>query len=322
MLPRLLSPPAVVRASLLRFRLSRAQAALNELERTPWPSPTRQRAPGTPPRVGVVAVNFNTRQLVAQLVFSLYRLLGGDEFEELVIVDNGSTDGSVELLQTLDAAQLVHLIRNPSQRYHGPALTQGVSWLAERQHADDPESRLDYVWVVDSDIVVLRPDTVHDAVTALEAAGAAAVGQKVLDAVQIRLPRHSGAMLHPSSLIFDPALIWRSPIPPFVEDGAPALALQFAADEQGLRLLDFPFVEHGYLVHLGRGTLREIADTDDRVNRYYRWAAGHRDYHFGGHPSGSELYRRFGELFRGEVGELSPERLVAACQEPHVLALD
>jgi hypothetical protein len=31
--------------------------------------------------------------LIAQVIFSLYRLLGADQFVELVFVDNASTDG-------------------------------------------------------------------------------------------------------------------------------------------------------------------------------------------------------------------------------------
>jgi glycosyltransferase involved in cell wall biosynthesis len=37
-----------------------------------------------------------------------------------VVVDNGSTDGSRELLNALHAAGLIHLIRNRNKRYHGP----------------------------------------------------------------------------------------------------------------------------------------------------------------------------------------------------------
>ena len=309
------------RATLLRLRLARSRAALSRTPRTTWPVPTRATSGGAR-RLGIVAVNFNTRQLIAQLVFSLYRLLGRDQFETIVIVDNGSTDGSVELLQALADAQLINLLRNSSQRYHGPALTQGVSWLAERQETLEPAQRLDYVWVIDSDVVVLRSDTVSDAVDALESSGAAAVGQKILDPALNRVLRHSPAMLHPSSIVLDPARIWQPSIPPFVEDGAPALALQAAADAQGLHIAAFPFIEDGYLVHLGRGTLREIADTQDRLNRYYGWARGHRDYHYSDQPHGAELYSRFGELFSATVGDLTPARLVEVCLEPAVLALE
>jgi hypothetical protein len=96
------------------------------------------------------------------------------------------------------------------------------------------------VWVLDSDVILLRPETVRDALELLERADAAAVGQK-------------------------------TGIPPFLEDGAPATALQIGADEHGLRLAAFPFIEDGYLLHLGRGTLREVAETRDASNRYYDW---------------------------------------------------
>jgi glycosyltransferase involved in cell wall biosynthesis len=272
-------------------------------ERTPWPARSQG---GGGESVAIVVANFNTRRLIAQLVFSLYRLLGSDQFCKLVIVDNGSSDGSRELLGALHRARLVHLIRNRTQRYHGPALTQGVSWLA-RAGGD-----VDYVWVVDSDVIVLRSDTVRDALAAMRAFDAAAVGQKLGDPGYNRLLRRNSEMLDPCSLMFDPHRIWRSPIPPFLEDGAPASALVLAADAEGLRLVDFPFVEAEYLLHLGRGTLAEIACSGDAANRYYEWALGHNEPHFGGHERGADLYGAFCDVFEAEVGELTPKNLVQA----------
>ena len=257
--------------------------------------------------VGIVVAHFNTRRLIAQLVFSLYRLLGRDQFAELVVVDNGSTDGSRELLAALDRAKLIHLIQNEEQRYHGPALTQGVSWLIGAR-AD-----VDYVWVLDSDVAVLRHDTVRDALARARELDAAAVGQKLGDDAYNRLLRNNPEMLDPCCLIFDPRRVWRDPIPPFLEDGAPATALQVAADANGLRLVDFPFVEGEYLVHLGRGTLREIAQSGDAANRYYDWALDHREPHFGGYEPGSLLYREFSELFDADVGRLTADNLVRSC---------
>jgi glycosyltransferase involved in cell wall biosynthesis len=274
--------------------------------RTSWPSDTR----GS--QVGIVVTSYNTQRLVAQLVFSLYRLLGADEFAELVVIDNASTDGSREILEALHQAGFIHLIQNRRQHYHGPALTQGVSWLARRQRDAEPTERLGFVWVLDSDVVVLRPDTVRAALDVLEASDAAAVGQPTGDRAYDRLLTRNPEMLQPCSFLFDPALIWQEPIPPFVEDGAPATALQIGADEAGLRLVAFPFVEGGYILHLGRGTLREVAHAGDSTNRYFDWARDHSDYHFAGHPEGARLYRDFCALFEAEVGEPTPERLVAA----------
>jgi glycosyltransferase involved in cell wall biosynthesis len=262
--------------------------------------------------VAVVVVSFNTRPLIAQLVFSLYRLLGADQFCRLVVVDNGSSDGSSELLGALHRAGLIHLIRNRAQRYHGPALTQGVSWLA-RDQRNGSSPRVDYVWVLDSDVIVLRSDAVRDAVATARRGDAVAVGQKLGDSGYDRLLRHSPKMLDLSSLLFDPRRIWRDPIPPFLEDGAPGTALQVAADEIGLRLVDFPYVDGEYLLHLGRGTLREVARSGDTDNRYYEWALGHHEPHFGGNSRGPALHRAFCELFDAEVGEPIPDNLIRAC---------
>jgi hypothetical protein len=46
--------------------------------------------------VGIVVVNYNTRDLIAQLIYSLYRQVRQPRFQ-LVVVDNASTDGSPAL---------------------------------------------------------------------------------------------------------------------------------------------------------------------------------------------------------------------------------
>jgi hypothetical protein len=289
-------------------------------KRTAWPVGSDAEARGGL-QVGIVVANFNTRRLIAQLVFSLHRLLGRSEFAQIVIVDNASTDGSSQLLHALHDARLIHLIRNRSQRYHGPALTQGISWLARRQRTLPADERLDYVWVIDSDVIVLRSDTVRDALRLFEQSGAAAVGQKMGDPAYDALLQHNPEMLDPCSLMLKPARIWQDPIPPFVEDGAPSTALQVAADAQGLRLAAFPFIEDGYLLHLGRGTLREVADRKDTTNRYYKWAVDHRDYHFAGKADGAELLASFTNLFETEVDDLDADQLTAACLLPDILGL-
>ena len=290
------------------------------IKRTPWPiAPEAEAAGGR--HVGIVVANFNTRRLIAQLVFSLYRLLGRNEFAQIVVVDNASTDGSREVLDALDDARLIHLIRNRSQRYHGPALTQGISSLARRQRTVGADERLDYVWVIDSDVIVLRRDTVRDALRVFEQSDAAAVGQKTGDPAYNDLLQRNPEMLHPCSLMLNPTRIWQDPIPPFLEDGAPSTALQVAADARGLRLVEFPFIEHGYLLHLGRGTLREVADGNNTANRYYNWAVDHRDYHFAGKGDGAETLAAFTKLFDAEVGDLTPDGLVDACLQPGILSL-
>jgi glycosyltransferase involved in cell wall biosynthesis len=260
--------------------------------------------------------------LISQLLFSLYRIIGRSEFTIVVVVDNGSTDGSRQILESLAAAQLIQLVANTDQQYHGPGLNQGISWLANRQESADPADQIQYVWSLDSDVVVLRRDTARDALGAFEGTDAAAVGQIQDNPMTKRAVRKNPAMLSPFSLILDPVQIWQPSIPPFLEDGDPAAGMQVAADADGLRLVPFPFVEQGYLIHLGRGTLRAIAESGDTTNRYYEWAAGHHEPYYMGQEGAPSMYQQFCEVFDEEVGDLTPERVTAACSSSDLLSLD
>ena len=305
----------------LRFHYLRARKKLAATPRTTWP-PTSDEGGGSRPRLGIVVVNFNTARLTSQLLFSLYRILGRSEFAIVVVVDNASTDGSRQILQSLAEAELIQLVANAGQQYHGPGLNQGISWLAERQASAEPADRIRYVWSLDSDVVVLRRDTARNALEVFAGTGAAAVGQVQDNPMTRRVLRNNAAMLSPFSLILDPAQLWQPSIPPFLEAGSPGAGMQVAADADGLRLVSFPFVEDGYLIHLGRGTLRAVAESRDTTNRYYKWASGHNEPYYMGQEGAAFMYQRFCEVFDDEVGELTPERIAAACSESDLLGLD
>jgi hypothetical protein len=305
----------------LRWHYLRARTKLAATPRTTWPR-TLDQGDGSPPRLGIVIVNFNTARLISQLLFSLYRILGRSEFAIVVVVDNGSTDGSRQILESLAEARLIQLVANTEQQYHGPGLNQGISWLADRQAAADPADRIQYVWSLDSDVVVLRPDTARDALAEFEGTGAAAVGQIQDNPLTRRALRKNPSMLSPFSLLLDPVQLWQPSIPPFLEDGSPGAGMQVAADADGLRLVSFPFVERGYLIHLGRGTLRAVAESRDTTNRYYAWAAGHNEPYYMGQEGAASAYQRFCEVFDEEVRELTPERVTAACSGSDLLSLD
>ena len=212
-------------------------------------------------RPGVVVVSYNTRRLTAQLIYSLYRTLRPPEFH-LVVVDNGSTDGSAELLSAVADAGLCDLIRNLENRYHGPALNQGMSRLAELH--DSGAVRLTAVWLVDSDCVVLRPD-------ALSA----------------------------------PRAVMR-------ETGAEAL--QRSCAEAGLVAVDFPYTRDGYVIHVGRGSLRQLLAAGERTNRHYDWATTHHEPHFALEPSAPAAYAAFQAAFARDVSTLDGASLVRACR--------
>lgn len=273
--------------------------------RVPWP--VAAGGSDTGGRVAIVVVNYETRLLVAQLLFSLYRILGRDQFASVVVVDNGSRDGSPEVLRALHEAGLIHLIANRRQRYHGPALNQALSWLARRQRSVAAGERIDYVLLLDSDVLVLRRDAVSDAVAFMQESGAAVSGE---------IYQHPDAepLVQLNSLMLNPAELWRRRFPPFLDDGDPARALQLAALDAGLRVERFPFLHHSYILHVGSGTLDRIAQTDQVENRFYDWAVTHREPHYTNHPLGPRLREAVIAAFDSDVADDSAAALVAACQ--------
>jgi hypothetical protein len=299
------------RVAALRDSLRRAR---ERQRRTVWPvdAPASERGD----RVGIVVVNYNTRTLISQLVFSLYRVLGRDQFAELVIVDNASQDGSVEVLRALDDADLIHLIANRKQRYHGPGLNQGISWLARRQARVPPADRVDYVWVLDSDTVVLRRDAVRHALSSMVRTGAAAVGQSWGER-----PAHGPVAL--CSLMLDPRLVWQKAVEPFGDDGSPERQLFESASRVGLSAAAFPFLHDSYVLHLGSSSLFEVARQEERTNRHYAWTQGHppgRTYAH--HPLGPRLHATVTRAYEQEVPDGDAAALVRACTSDGLISVE
>jgi len=59
----------------------------------------------------VVTVSYNTRELTALLLWSLRRIVNWPDLE-IVVVDNGSADGSAELLAEAARAGICVLLAN------------------------------------------------------------------------------------------------------------------------------------------------------------------------------------------------------------------
>jgi hypothetical protein len=256
--------------------------------------------------VGVVAVNYNTRQLLARLLFGLRCILASGAIQAVVVVDNASTDGSRALLATVGEAGLVDPILNDYQRYHGPGLTQGVNHLAAQQAHGAVD--LNLVWVLDTDVSLLRSDTLSAAAAALAQTGAVLAGEP--DDGDAHGPQLIEQRVALNSLLFDPAAVWQPRHRPFLEDGDPARHLQHDVVEEGQRLLSFPFRSHGYLVHHGRATLAAVARAGEATNQYYRWAVDHQEPHFGLHPHGAALAAAFEATYTQAVGDDSDASIV------------
>jgi glycosyltransferase involved in cell wall biosynthesis len=256
--------------------------------------------------VGIVAVNYNTRDLIAQLIYSLYRRVRCPRFE-LVVVDNCSTDGSRELLGELAEAGLCTSLFNREQRYHGPGLNEGIDHLARHQATLAKRDRLRYIWVLDSDCVVMEENALAGAVEVMRQTGAGLVGQRFFDEWQQR----DVLALH--CLLLDPSLVWQSGVTRLEEEGSPSEALQHSAASAGIVSAEYPFTRNGSIIHVGRGTLRMVARSGDRSNRYAAWARDHQEPHFNLEESTPDRYQRFLEEFRTDVGDVSGQSLIRGC---------
>jgi hypothetical protein len=253
-----------------------------------------------------VTVNYNTRRLIAQLIYSLYRTLRPPEFS-LVVVDNGSTDGSAELLSAVAGAGLCHLVASGEPLSRAWPESRGA-YLAEATRRDDTVP-ISYVWLLDSDCVVLRPDALSTPCRVMRDTGAALVGQRGYD----RTDEDELLGLH--SLLIDPAQVWQPTIQPLQDHGLPSEALQRSCAQAGLLAVDFPYTRGGYIIHVGRGSLRVIAQTGDRTNTHYEWATTHNQPHFALEADAPAAYAEFQAAFARRA-DPRRGRLIHACRRP------
>jgi GT2 family glycosyltransferase len=79
---------------------------------------------GTETDLSIVIVNWNTRQLLLDTLASVYANSPGSFSFEIIVVDNGSTDGSIEAVAA--CYPQVYLIANRDNRGFGPANNQGL----------------------------------------------------------------------------------------------------------------------------------------------------------------------------------------------------
>ena len=249
-----------------------------------------------------LSVSYNTRELTAFLLWSLRTIVSWPELE-IVVIDNGSRDGSAELLAEAARAGVCTLLANHDNRHHGPGLNQGISYLAAR-----PGPRPEWIWILDSDVVAARPDALSAAVTAARERSAALVGE----------PQHD--QWHPDgrfgmySLLMDPAVAWQQSVGPFADGGDPSLGLVASAARLGIATAPFPFTATGYVIHRGRGSLAAVHAAGDRSHPDFEWAEGHHDAHFAGVAGAAQRYHTLLEDFRQQTGSLTGTSLAAACR--------
>ena len=289
---------------------------IRPLIRANWPAP-RVHSTGERPRIAVVTVNYNTKELLARLIFSLRRFVDDSvNLGPIIVVDNNSTDGSVEMIIQLSEAGLITPIFNKKQTYHGPGLNQGMELLRAAAAQGKPGFvDIDYVFVVDSDVFVSRGELFTDAITAMQTVSSPISGEfEPNEYIE-------GGYSHISSLLIDPAITWRKGFHPFEDHGVPALEYQRTIVKHRLPRLDFPFRSHFYLIHLWSGTLKAICSANETDNKCFAWAMADLPVR----PSMDEktqfIIEEFEQCFRASVPTFLPEVVLAACAKPERLRL-
>jgi glycosyltransferase involved in cell wall biosynthesis len=251
--------------------------------------------------VAAVTVSYNTRELTAFLLWSLRTIVNWPELE-ILVVDNGSRDGSAQLLAEAEGGGVCTVLANPGNRHHGPALNQAISSLASR-----PGSRPEWIWILDSDVVAARPDALSAAITTARQHSAALVGEPQND------QWHPDGRFGMYSLLMDPVVAWREEAGPFADGGDPSLGLLVCAVRLGIPMAPFPFAAAGHVIHRGRGSLAAVHAAGDRSHPFYEWAGDHHAPHFAGIPGADQRYDALLQEFRQETGQLTGRTLTAAC---------
>ncbi len=135
--------------------------------------------------LSVVIVNFNTKKLL----FNCLESIPLSEEREVIVVDNGSDDGSIEALKPLAENQKIELILNQTNRGFAKANNQGIK-LAKGK----------YILLLNSDTMV-KKGTLKKMISFLENnSGAGAVAPRLLNkdgsiqASCYQFPSFSGAI--------------------------------------------------------------------------------------------------------------------------------
>lgn len=276
--------------------------------RKSWPNAVA-RSIERPRKIAVVTVNYNTKDYLARLIFSLKRITDDSvQIGPIVVVDNNSSDGSIEFIQQLDKAGLIVGIINRVQKYHGPGLNQGMEFLRSQAAAGKAGyTDIDYVFVVDSDVFITRGEFFTHCLHAMGQSGADLSGE-FFECEYIE-----GGYAHVSSILFDPKKCWRRGLQPFEEHGVPALEFQRTMIRQGLVRLDYPHRTNLYLIHITSGTLKAICATNDRSNKYFDWASENLAKLVPQDQKTEYVLEEFEDVFRREVTSMEPQKFIESC---------
>jgi len=262
----------------------------------------------TDPRPAVVTASYRDLSQLVQLLVTLRRVPPPNALHSVLVVDAGADEDEDEraVLRALAEEGIIRHLEQDRRTGHGAALNAGISAVGDSVRAGEIAPA--YVWVLDSDVLVLRSDAIAAASAAMKGERVALLGQLQQDELS-----EMGGYAHVSSILLNPRLVWRRSVPAFFDDGTPGVPQQRHLRKRGLPVRDFPFYRDRYLLHLGQGALRGIADRHETDHPLYGWAVESYEIHYHDNPEGAEIHARLKGLIDREVPELKPSVVVRAC---------
>jgi GT2 family glycosyltransferase len=112
------------------------------------------------PKVLIIIVTWNKKKYILDLLDSLRKLHYAEEMIDVVVVDNASTDETVQVIRRDFPG--VKLIVNSENLGGTGGFNTGLSYAFEQ-----PDGRYDYLWLLDNDVLV-HPDALAELTAILE----------------------------------------------------------------------------------------------------------------------------------------------------------
>ena len=252
------------------------------------------------PRFALLIVNFSTTHYLKLLLLTLGEQHELEFVHRIVIADNDSRDGGQAFLRALSArVARVELVQHRRFLNHARGM-RGALRALDRVEAHVPEAeRTNLLLFCDTDVVFRNPETLFDLAAATVANDAALVGElrKVYEYPDVQA----------SFFVVRRDSYERPDVPPWMNHGAPAYALQRGIWRAGLTVVDFPTNQGGYVLHRGRAG---VVAAHDYVPRHSYATVANSMPHFMGVPGGAEIWAAIEARYADLLERQSEARLL------------
>jgi hypothetical protein len=254
------------------------------------------------PRFAILTVNFSTTHYLKLLLLTL-----GDQHElglvhRIVIADNDSRDGGRAFLREL-SARVARVVLVEHQRFLNHARgMRGALRALDQIEAQVPDAeRTNLLLFCDTDVVFHNPQALVELAAATVTNDAALVGElRKIDAFEY-------PDVHASFFVVRRDVYERSDVAPWMNQQAPAYALQRDIWRAGLPVINFPTYQGGYVLHRGRAGI--VAARNHAPRHSYATVAASRP-HFMGVPGGPETWAAIEARYADLLEPSSESRLL------------